>query len=262
MTTEITGRTTTGKSVAVKVKTDGTVITGQEAASTPSATTMQSAAVANGNGTVLDVQGQATAILNIASSPSMSGGTIVNFEGSTDGSEWQAVIAHQLGSQGNQVTTTSTDGDYRINVAGLKQIRARISGYSAGTVTVKGYTSPLAGAPSTVGVSTNRNRIVPQKTTITNTSETTIVTADANYYLDLYFIVISNTSATAVNVTIKDATAGTTRFIIPVPAGDMKGFVIPSADAYPQAAKNNNWTATCSGSVSSVEITAKCIKNS
>lgn len=125
----------------------------QSAATVPTATTMQSAATANGNGTNLNVQGYATAILNIASSPSMSGGTIINFEASTDDSEWQPILAHQIGVQGNQVLTTSTDGDYRINCSGFKSIRARISGYSAGAVTVKGYATPLSGPATTVGIS-------------------------------------------------------------------------------------------------------------
>lgn len=127
--------------------------TSQTAATVPTATTMQNAATANGNGTSLNVQGYATAILNITSSPAMSGGTIVNFEASTDDSEWQPILAHQIGVQGNQVLTTSTDGDYRINCAGFKSIRARISGYSAGGVTVKGYATPLSGPATTVGIS-------------------------------------------------------------------------------------------------------------
>lgn len=125
----------------------------QSAAIVPSATTMQSAVSANANGTSLNVQGYATTIINITSSPSMSGGTIVNFEASTDDSEWQPILAHQIGVQGNQVLTTSTDGDYRINCAGFKSIRARISGYSAGTVTIKGYVTPLSASATTVGIS-------------------------------------------------------------------------------------------------------------
>lgn len=125
----------------------------QTAATVPSATTMQNAAAANGNGTNLNVQGFATAIINITSSPSMSGGTVVNFEASTDDTEWQPILAHQIGVQGNQVLTTSTDGDYRINCAGFKSIRTRISGYSAGAVTTKGYATPLSGPATTVGIS-------------------------------------------------------------------------------------------------------------
>lgn len=100
-----------------------------------------------------------------------------------------------------------------------------------------------------------------QKTTITSSaSETTIVTADATYKLDLYGLIIANTSATAASVTIKDSTAGTTRFILYIPAGDTRGFVLPMDAGHLQAAVNNNWTATCT-SVASIEITAMFVKN-
>lgn len=101
-----------------------------------------------------------------------------------------------------------------------------------------------------------------QKTTITSsTSETTIITAAASTFHDVYSIIISNTSATVVDVTIKDATAGTTRAIITVPADDVRGFTLPVDSAIPQASANNNWTATCGASVASVEITALYVKN-
>lgn len=101
-----------------------------------------------------------------------------------------------------------------------------------------------------------------QKTTITSsTSETTIITAVASTYLDLYGLIIANTSATACNVTIKDSTAGTTRAIIAVPAGETRGFMLPESASIVQASTNNNWTATCSASVASIEITALFVKN-
>lgn len=101
-----------------------------------------------------------------------------------------------------------------------------------------------------------------QKTTITSsTSETTIVTAVASTFLDVYSILISNTSATATNVTIKDATGGSTVAIISVPANDIRGFTLPVDSAIPQASTNNNWTATSSASVASLEITALYVQN-
>lgn len=101
-----------------------------------------------------------------------------------------------------------------------------------------------------------------QKTTITSsTSETTIVTAVASTFLDLYGLIISNSSATACSVTIKDSTSGTTRAIITVPATDVRGFILTESAAIPQATVNNNWTATCSASVASIEITALYVKN-
>ena len=110
----------------------------------------------------------------------------------------------------------------------------------------------------------NQNRLdkVVQTTTITaSTSETTILTANATNLQDIYGLIISNTSATATSVTIKDATAGTTRMNISVPAGETRGFMLAVSDAVPQqSAVNNNWTATSSVSVSSLVITVLAIK--
>lgn len=102
-----------------------------------------------------------------------------------------------------------------------------------------------------------------QNTTITSsTSETTIVTAGgASVFCDLYGLVITNTSATECEVTIKDATAGTTRLAFKVPANDTRGFMLPADSAVPQATANNNWTATCGASVASIKISALYVKN-
>lgn len=102
-----------------------------------------------------------------------------------------------------------------------------------------------------------------QNTTITSsTSETTIVTAGgASVFCDLYGLVITNTSATECEVTIKDATAGTTRLAFKVPANDTRGFMLPVDSAVPQASANNNWTATCGASVASIKISALYVKN-
>lgn len=101
-----------------------------------------------------------------------------------------------------------------------------------------------------------------QQTTITSsTSETTIVTAVASTFLDLYGLILTNTSATVTKVTIKDSTAGTTRAVIEVPATDTRGFMLPESGGIAQATVNNNWTATCGTSVASIEITALYVKN-
>lgn len=101
-----------------------------------------------------------------------------------------------------------------------------------------------------------------QQTTITSsTSETTIVTAVASTFLDLYGLIITNTSATVTKVTIKDSTAGTTRAVIEVPATETRGFMLSPDAGINQATVNNNWTATCGTSVASVEITALYVKN-
>lgn len=101
-----------------------------------------------------------------------------------------------------------------------------------------------------------------QLTTITSsTSETTVVTAVASTFLDVYGCIVENTSATATKVTFKDSTSGTTQFEIYVPAGDTRGFMLPSSDAFKQTTVNNNWTATCGNSVASIVITMLYVKN-
>lgn len=101
-----------------------------------------------------------------------------------------------------------------------------------------------------------------QVTTITaSTAETTIVTADATNFLDIYCLILTNTSATATNITIKDSTAGTTVQTFALPAADNRGFCVEAGSAIPQTTVNNNWTATSSASVTSVIITAYYVKN-
>lgn len=101
-----------------------------------------------------------------------------------------------------------------------------------------------------------------QATTITSsTSETTIVTADATYKLDLYALFVSNTSATGTKVTLKDSTAGTTRWVGYIPANDVRGFSLDPSGAHKQNAANNNWTLTCGTSVASIEVTALTIRS-
>jgi hypothetical protein len=101
-----------------------------------------------------------------------------------------------------------------------------------------------------------------QKTSITTTTETTVVTAGgANVFNDVYAIVVTNKSATAVFVDFKDATAGTTRLTLAAPASDTRGFTVPVDSAMVQAVAANNWTATVSSAVTSIEITMLYVAN-
>ena len=105
-----------------------------------------------------------------------------------------------------------------------------------------------------------RDLIAHQHTQIaSSSSETTIVSAVASTFLDLTSLVITNQTATAVNVTIKDATAGTTRMIIALAAngGAVMNFPVPVT----QAAVNNNWTATLSSAAVTVNFFTQFVKN-
>lgn len=101
-----------------------------------------------------------------------------------------------------------------------------------------------------------------QATTITSSvDETTIVTSVASTFLDLYGLIITNTSAGGTKVTIKDATSGTTRITYQVPAYSTVGFMLPESAAVKQSSAGNNWTATCGSSVASIEISAFTVQN-
>jgi hypothetical protein len=101
-----------------------------------------------------------------------------------------------------------------------------------------------------------------QKTSITTNTETTVVTAGAaGVFQDVYAIVVTNKSATAVSVDFKDATAGTTRMTLAAPANDTRGFTVTVDSAMIQAVAANNWTATVSAAVTSIEITMLYVSN-
>ncbi|MGJ4888944.1 hypothetical protein ACQR1Y_12160 [Bradyrhizobium sp. HKCCYLRH3099] len=101
-----------------------------------------------------------------------------------------------------------------------------------------------------------------QKTTITTTTETAITAAGgANVFVDLYGLIVTNTSAAAVTVTFRDVVGGTARFSITVPANDTRGFMLPAADAVTQSTANSQWSATLGASATSIDIATFTIKN-
>jgi hypothetical protein len=64
-------------------------------------------------------------------------GDTITFEATIDGTNWIAIQFTNLNS-GAAGTTATADGLYRATVLGLKQVRARISTYSSGTIIVLG----------------------------------------------------------------------------------------------------------------------------
>jgi hypothetical protein len=106
-----------------------------------------------------------------------------------------------------------------------------------------------------------RDLVGSQVTVITSsTTETTIVTAGgAGVIRELTNLSITNSSATALVVTLKDATAGTTRGQWAI-AGN-GGIVIPYPTPKKQSSANNNWTLTCGTSVASIYVVAEYVDN-
>lgn len=100
-----------------------------------------------------------------------------------------------------------------------------------------------------------------QTTTIAaSTSETTVGTAVASTFLDLVGLIISNTSATAARVDIRDTTGGSVLFSLYIPAGDVRGFSLPGS-SIPQTTVNTNWTAQGSASITDLRVLALFEKN-
>jgi hypothetical protein len=101
-------------------------------------TVMQSAAAATGDGTAMQLRqpgsGQGTtATFQITG---ISGDTIT-WEATLNGSTWVAVMVKNL-TTNTEATTATANGLYRFVCHGLEKVRARISTYSAGTITVLG----------------------------------------------------------------------------------------------------------------------------
>lgn len=106
----------------------------------PPPTTMQNAVSANGNGTAIVATGYSQVVFEVVCSVACSGGTTINFEYSLDTSTFYAGYAQQLGTTSTWATTATTSGVYVMPVGGaIRSVRTRISAYSAGTITIKGY---------------------------------------------------------------------------------------------------------------------------
>jgi len=101
-----------------------------------------------------------------------------------------------------------------------------------------------------------------QKTSITVNTEQIVVTAGAaTVFQDVYAIIVTNKSATPVSVDFRDASAGTVRMTLAAPANDTRGFTVTVDSAMVQAVAANNWTATVSSAVTSIEITMLYVSN-
>ena len=143
---------------------------------------MQSAAVANGNGTAITpTQGDNGSFPVLTAQVQGITTATINWEGSIDGTNFVAIPAQNVATQ-ISATTTTADGIFRINTAGLMSIRARISGWSAGTITVTGVCS-AAGHPGVITLSATV-RPAAAAATLSNVASSatnvTVLAANAN----------------------------------------------------------------------------------
>lgn len=100
-----------------------------------------------------------------------------------------------------------------------------------------------------------------QSTTATHivntTAETTIVAANATKNVDILCLVITNATATAVTVTLKDSLAGNTVGVFNIAASGGMVLSLPAGSPIPQTAVVNSvWTVTLSSGSVTVDIFA------
>lgn len=94
--------------------------------------TLQAAAGADGNGTAFDVRGAARVTVQVSGTFSAT----VNFEGTIDDTNWFAV-GLKTAADGAAATTATGAGVWkRTSDLALSQMRARVSSYASGAVTV------------------------------------------------------------------------------------------------------------------------------
>jgi hypothetical protein len=132
-------------------------------------TTLQSAAVATGNGTNVDLGG-ACGLLTLQ----VKGITnaTVTFEVSNDaGTTWVAIRGINQNT-GNGATTTTSNGIFRFSVGGVKLFRARISAWVSGAITVLG-TAIAVSEPANQATTTTGTVAIDQATPGTTNNVTT-----------------------------------------------------------------------------------------
>jgi hypothetical protein len=105
--------------------------------------TLQSAATATGNGTSLGTDGYGVALLQITGT---FVGTVV-FEGSVDGTNFVALFGRNRNTDVSAASATAP-GIFELDVRGLQTLRARISAYTSGSITVVGRAEPFSGTPA------------------------------------------------------------------------------------------------------------------
>lgn len=101
-----------------------------------------------------------------------------------------------------------------------------------------------------------RNLVGQGNITLTNTTETTVIAAlGASVFTDISTIIVANTSATGVRVDFRDATAGTVRHSVWIPATTTIECNFDDCPLKQTTAANGPWTAQLSASVTDVRIT-------
>ena len=174
----------------------------------------------------------------------------ISLTGSLDGVNFFAISAIPLGG-GNCISQITGPGIWSVPIA-VEYVQVAMTSYTSGTATMTARFT-TSGTTDYTTEMTRANNVGGAQTTLTTTTETTVIPAVSGQYNDLQGLVIANSSATAVRVDFRAATAGTIKLSVYVPAGATQNVFLPVP--IQQTTSNSNWTAQLSAAVSSVYIT-------
>lgn len=272
--TTLTGNGVTGTgSQRVTISSDNTPFTVNAAQSGTWTNTVTQATAANLNATIVGtgtfavqatLSAETTKVIGVVRNADGSGNLLTSTANALD-------VNIKSGSIANTTFASTQSGTWNVGSSTATGSAVPANAFYNGILA--GSSLPTAATPGNLtGVMGDKfGRIVvlnngirdiegSQTTTITSsTSETTIITATASVFHDLVSIFISNTSATAARVDIRDTTAGSVIFQLYIPAGDMRGVSLTTP--WPQTTVNTNWTAQSSASVADLRVSALFISN-
>lgn len=138
------GATGTG-SQRVTIASDNSTINVALQASGSTSGTLQSAVSATGNGSTLSVAGMSSVVYTVTGTFTAT----VDFEGTEDGTNYTSLSTVKVGTSTIGVNTTST-GVFQAPVAGLVNVRARVTWTSGTSVTVTAHAVPVDYAPKVI----------------------------------------------------------------------------------------------------------------
>jgi hypothetical protein len=158
-----------------------------------------------------------------------------------------ASIASGVGSTGSAVPSK---GFFKGLLAQTALPSAATAGNLVGALADKFGRAIVRGAP--------RELLATASINTTGTSGTLLAAQGAGVFADMYRLVIANSSAAAVLVTVSD---GTNSYSYEVPANGTVGFSGAAADATPAASANTAWTYTVASGTTTIYIHAQFVLN-
>lgn len=188
---------------------------------------------------------QPTVAVSAASLPLPSGASTSALQ--TTGNTSLATIASSVGATGSAVPA---DASYTGVLAQTALPTATTAGNQVGALADIYGRQIVRSAP--------RNLLGTVSINTTGTSGTLLAAQGANVFSDFYRLVIANSSATAVLVSISD---GTNTYPFEVPANGTVGFSGPASDATPAATANTAWTYTVATGTTTIYIHGQYILN-